>query len=75
MKKETFAAVATLATMMFMSRGAMAQDQPDRSSSSSSGQSSQQDQSGSARQAGSRAGQGGPEPEHGPEIRRVRVDE
>jgi len=58
MKKETFAAVATLATMMFMSQGAIAQDQPDRSSSA--GQAGQQEsRDSSARQAGDRASQRG----------------
>ena len=58
MKKETFAAVAALATMMFVSQGAIAQEQQDRSSSAD--QSRQQDPSGtSARQAGSSAGQAG----------------
>jgi putative membrane protein len=54
MKKETFAAVATLATMMFMSQGAIAQDQPERTNRSAD-TSSQPDQAGtSARQAGAR---------------------
>ena len=56
MKKETFAAVATLATTMFLSQGAIAQnqDQTNRSADTSS----QPDQAGTARQAGAR-GQAG----------------
>ena len=59
MKKETFAAVATLATMMFLSQGAIAQDQDQTNRSADT--SSQPDQSNSsARQAGQseRAGRG-----------------
>jgi len=68
MKKETFATVAAMASLMFLSQGTMAQnasDQNSRSSNSSSqrdqsGSSTQRDQSGSsAQQAGSRAGQSG----------------
>jgi putative membrane protein len=58
MKKETFAAVATLATMMFMSQGAFAQDQSGQTDRSAD-KSSQPDQSNSsAREAGAR-GQAG----------------
>jgi len=57
MKKETFAAVAALATTMFLSQGTFAQDQPDQTKRSAD-TSSQPDQSGSsARQAGARPGQ------------------
>jgi putative membrane protein len=62
MKKQTFAAVATLATTMFVSQGATAQDQPDASAGQAgrADQKSQQDQAGSpAQQAGDQAGQAG----------------
>ena len=52
--KKTYAAVATLATTMFLSQGAIAQDQPDQPNRSAD-TSRQTDQSGtSARQAGAR---------------------
>ena len=56
--KKTYAAVATLATTMFLSQGAIAQDQPDqpKRSADSSAQTDQSDSS--ARQAGAR-GQSG----------------
>lgn len=66
MKKQTFAAVATLATTMFLSQGAMGQDQADKPDASADqsdkqdDQSDKQDQAGSsAQQAGERAGQSG----------------
>jgi putative membrane protein len=55
--KKTYAAVATLATTMFLSQGAIAQDQSDQPKRSAD-TSSQADQSdSSARQAGARPGQ------------------
>jgi predicted outer membrane protein len=63
MKKETFAAVATLATMMFMSQGTFAQDRSDQinRSGDTSSQPNQSQTDSSARQAGQsdRAGQRG----------------
>ena len=54
MKKQTFAAVATLATTMFVSQGAFAQDEAGQSSTTERQRASQQEQSGaSAQQAGS----------------------
>ena len=54
MKNQTFTTIAALATMMFLSQGTFAQDQPDRSADTS-GQPGQRDSS--ARQAGARPGQ------------------
>ena len=67
MNKETFAAVATLATAMFVSQGTTAQDEPARTGGAAAGQSDRQSQidrqagqsDSSAQQAGQRAGQAG----------------
>src|SRR5688572_10314109 len=60
MKKETFATVATLATVMFMSQGAIAQDEPRQAGQSDQARQQQSEQrDSSAQQAGERAGQSG----------------
>jgi len=65
MKKETFATVATLATVMFMSQGSMAQDEPRQAGQAERQQAGQSDSSAqpagerAGQQAGARAGQSG----------------